>query len=224
MSTRKPPARGATRNPRGAAPRKPASGATRNSKTSGKAGNRIRKRRLAMALLLIAALAGGITMMLKRPATPVSTVPPALAEDQTTPTASRNTSAQKTAKPAAPAPDRFEFYEILPKQKVLPTRQLENRPAPRPRADTTAGEPDRLQLWLQSGAFRSPAEADKRRAQIRLLGFPARISQGQDAQGTIVQRVIAGPFHNTNSRDSARRTLAAAGIDAILLDASPRQP
>lgn len=225
MSTRKPQTRGATRNPRGAAPRKPASGASRNSKSSGKAGNGILKGRLAVALLLIAALAGGITFMLKRPAKPVSAVPPALADEKAAPNEPRNPPSQEAAQPTAPAPDRFEFYEILPKQEVLPTRKLDNRPVQRPRVDAPAGkEPEGMQLWLQSGAFRSAADADKRRAQIRLLGLPARVSQGQDAQGITVQRVIAGPFGSASSLDSARRTLAAAGMDAIPLDGPPRQP
>lgn len=226
MSTRKPPVRGATRNPRAAAPRKPAGGATRSSRASGKSGSGIRKGRLALALLLIALLAGGITAMLKRPAKPVSKVPPALAEDKAAPEDAQKPAAdQDAAKPAAPAPDRFEFYEILPKQEVLPTRKLDSKPAPRPRAETrTASEPEGLQLWLQSGAFRSPAEADKRRAQIRLLGLPARVSQGEDAQGIVVQRVIAGPFSSATSLDNARRTLATAGMDAIPFDAPPRQP
>lgn len=241
MSTRKPPVRGATRNPRGAPTRKApprggngrASGARKTPPASNHRDNGgIRKGRLLAALLLLAALVGGIVFVLKRPHKPVPPVPAALAEDKDD--ASAADKDQGAGKPGAqdaatasddPAkqPNRFKFYDILPHQQVLPTRQLDmTPPRPRPAGSKPADAAAATQFWLQSGAFSSATEADHRRAQIRLLGLPARVSDGQDSQGLAVHRVIAGPFNTQTSVDNARRTLATAGMDAIPLDTPPQ--
>lgn len=223
MSARRTP-RGASRPTRKQAPARPRGGASRTpARGSGNGSGGIRKGRLLLALLVLAVLVALIWHVTRKPAAPVEAVPAALAEDKPV----------KPAKGSQPArteqaPERFEFYDILPNQQVLPTRTPENRPAPRPRptqtapsqtapAPTGASADAAAPRWLQVGAFRSAAEADRRRAQVGLLGLPARTQAGSDGQGTALHRVLAGPFNAIDSLEAARRTLAAAGLDAIPL-------
>lgn len=230
MSTRRPPPRGASRSPRqgsGNASRSTASGgrkpAVRAKTPARKPAGGIRKGRLILAVLLAIGLAALIWFVKKHHGKAVETVPPALAQDKPGKSgadAGPDKKPDNTAK-AHDDPERFEFYDILPNQQVLPTRQIENRPPPRPLPANAAPRPiaaaDEAPRWLQAGAFRSPEEADRRRAQIRLLGLPARVQAGSDGQGQHLHRVLAGPFNSATGLDGARRTLAAAGLDAIPL-------
>ncbi len=205
MSRPNPP-RGASRSPRPAG--KAAStgrGGRRTTKTASKSAPAkkpgIKKGRLIVGLLLLAGLVALIVMLMKKPAPPVATVPPALAEEK----------AEKP-KPAPKPAERFAFYELLPNQKVLPTRSVETRPAPRPGANTAAVSDG--SFWLQAGAFRSATEANARRSAISQLGLPARV-QSQREGGATLQRVLVGPFNQVERRDLARTKLGEAGLDAI---------
>ena len=210
MSRPNPP-RGASRSPRpagnavntGRGGRRPTKTASKSS-TAKKPG--IKKGRLIVGLLLLAGLIALIVMLMTKPAPPVATVPAALTEE--------------TAEKPAPAPklaERFAFYELLPNQKVLPTRSVETRPAPRPNANPATVSDG--SFWLQAGAFRSAAEADARRSAISQLGLPARV-QSQREGGATLQRVLVGPFNQIERRDQARSKLGEAGLDAIPASAS----
>lgn len=225
MSQRKPPQRGASRASRpAAASRATGRGGSSRAATAqnrGKAqqktaGRRLRKGRLAVALLLVIGLVWLLWFVTHRDAAPAATVPPALAGDsKIEPGGERGKQAANT--PAQQDAERFEFYDILPKQQVLPTRPLDQRPAPRARAESAGVVTDsRVMRWLQAGAFASPAEAETRRADIRQRGIPARISEVSQG-GARLHRVLAGPFPSDAIRDDARQTLSAAGIDAIPL-------
>ena len=205
MSRPNPP-RGASRSSRPAG--KAAStgrGGRRTTKTASRSAPAkkpgIKKGRLIVGLLLLAGLITLIVMLMKKPAPPVATVPPALAEEKI-----------EKPKPAPKPAERFAFYELLPNQKVLPTRSVETRPAPRP--NPNAAMVSDGSFWLQAGAFRSTSEANARRSAISQLGLPARL-QSQREGGATLQRVLVGPFNQVERRDQARTKLGEAGLDAI---------
>lgn len=209
MSRPNPP-RGASRSSRPAG--KAAStgrGGRRTTKTASRSAPAkkpgIKKGRLIVGLLLLTGLIALIVMLMKKPAPPVAAVPPALAEDTV-----------EKPKPAPKPAERFAFYELLPNQKVLPTRTVETRPAPRPNPNAAMGSDG--SFWLQAGAFRSTSEANARRSAISQLGLPARL-QSQRESGATLQRVLVGPFNQIERRDHARTKLSEAGLDAIPVSA-----
>lgn len=209
MSRPNPP-RGASRSPRPAGKAvNTGRGGRRTTKTASKSAPAkkpgIKKGRLIVGLLLLAGLVTLIVMLMKKPAPPVATVPPALAEDQV-----------EKPKPAPKPAERFAFYELLPNQKVLPTRTVDTRPAPRPNPNVTAVSDG--SFWLQAGAFRSTTEANARRAAISQLGLPARLHSQREG-GATLQRVLVGPFNQSERRDQARTKLGEAGLDAIPVSA-----
>lgn len=217
-----PPPRGASRSPR------PGSNSGRQHARGGRqsiaraqqrrgsapARRRIKPGRIVLGVLLLAALIAVIVYARRQAPADVATVPAAL-----------DASTGKTAaKPAdtrtEPAPaERFAFYDILPQQEVLPTRQLDNRPPPRPMpatSDSTRTDAvDTTPYWLQAGAFRDGAEAELQRERIRELGLPGRVREGSVDAGPVLHRVLIGPLTGQERLDEARTLLAEQGIDAI---------
>lgn len=218
-----PPPRGASRSPR------PGSNSGRQHARGGRQSvaraqqrrsnapsrRRIKPGRVVLGVLLLAALIAVIIYARRQAPVDVATVPAAL--DAGTD--------GKTGKPPAgarnepPPAERFAFYDILPQQEVLPTRQLDNRPPPRPLPassdDPQAGMADATPYWLQAGAFRAEAEAELQRERIRELGLPGRVREGSTDSGPSLHRVLIGPLTGQERLDEARTLLAEQGIDAI---------
>jgi len=75
--------------------------------------------------------------------------------------------------------------------------------------------PEPVLLTLQAGAFRDAADANRRRADITLLGYPARVEavggRGPEAR----HRVQVGPFPSESARAEARGALKDQGIDVL---------
>ena len=71
-----------------------------------------------------------------------------------------------------------------------------------------------MALYLQAGAFRSPADADDRKAQLNLLGQTAVVQRVQTG-GLLLHRIRVGPFANQAELDRAREFLKSNGIDSI---------
>ena len=70
--------------------------------------------------------------------------------------------------------------------------------------------------FIQAGAFRAPDEADAQRAQLAMLGWDARVSEGQQ-NGRSVYRVRIGPFARRDDAEQLKGKLDDAGINAILV-------
>lgn len=116
------------------------------------------------------------------------------------PVASRSTN--------TPAPE-YEFFELLPKQEL----RIEVDPAelPQPRA---AGEGP--QYLLQAGSFRLAEDADRRRAELLLLGLQPRVEETRGETGRWY-RVILGPFESRSAMARARSLTAQQDIDTLLM-------
>ena len=106
-----------------------------------------------------------------------------------------------------PAPD-YTFYRILqggPGNKA----PAENLP--------------REQYWLQVAALKNPAEADRLKAKLTLLGMDVAV-QKIDNAGATLYRVRVGPFKTESTAISALDTLAANQFEPRLIKepANPR--
>lgn len=223
MSQRKNPPRGASRptrpaskaqgSGRGSSSRGPSAKPRTAGKTAPKAGRRIRKGRLILAVLLLAGLITLLWFVTHRQGPEAATVPPALAKDASQPAEQAQTRSA----------ERFAFYDLLPRQRVLPERDVATRPAPRPRPAQSGDDgmmAPREMLWLQVGEFPDAAAAEARRSDVRALDLPVRLVEGgRPGQ----HRVLTGPFASESQRSKARETLADAGLDATPA-AAPRNP
>jgi cell division protein FtsN len=118
-------------------------------------------------------------------------------------------------KPEIPKP-RFEFYTMLPEQTIeveQPPEPVE--PAadvPKPPAATAAPQP----YFLQAGSFRQQDDAERRRAELLLLGLEPRIEETNGDNGRWF-RVSLGPFESQDAITRARGLLANQNIETVLL-------
>ncbi len=127
-------------------------------------------------------------------------------------------SAQASPQPATDSADsgpRFDFYTLLPEQKV----EVEIDPASiaTARSNTSNG-----QFLLQAGSFKQEQDADRRRGELILLGMDAQIEQTSGANGRWY-RVYIGPFESRSKLAKARSLTAQQGIDTLLLKRPPKQ-
>jgi cell division protein FtsN len=124
------------------------------------------------------------------------------------------------AAPAAAIPKpRFDFYTLLPKQTI----DVEEEPEPvepaadvsKPPTPSAAPQP----FFLQAGSFRQQADAERRRAELLLLGLTPKLEETSNDSGRWF-RVYLGPFDSHDSVAKARSLLANQNIDTVLLKRS----
>lgn len=125
---------------------------------------------------------------------------------------------QPEAEAEAPKP-RFEFYTMLPQQTMGVEEEVEPvEPAAdvsKPPAPTAAPEP----YYLQAGSFRQQDDAERRRAELLLLGLEPKIEESTGDNGRWF-RVSLGPFESHDAVGKARGLLANQNIDSVLLKRS----
>lgn len=115
--------------------------------------------------------------------------------------------------PATPANGKgesrtqFDFFTLLPEREVIvPDKQ--------PRDDVPVTE--EYHYILQAGSFKTSKDADRRRAELLLLGLEAKI-EAVEANGDTWHRVYVGPFTSRSKLSKARTTLISEGIETLLL-------
>jgi cell division protein FtsN len=113
-----------------------------------------------------------------------------------------------SAESTAPTPE-YEFYELLPKQEI----RVDVDPAELPRERAASDAPRYL---LQAGSFRQADDADRRRAELLLLGLDPRVEETQGQTGRWY-RVIIGPFESRSAMARARSLTAQQDIDTLLM-------
>ena len=111
----------------------------------------------------------------------------------------------------APKP-RFDFYTLLPEQTI--EVELEPGETPPPRAGATGAESE--QYLLQAGSFRQREDADRRRAELLLLGLEPRVEEARGDNGRWY-RVYLGPYDSRAKMAKARSLTAGQDIDTLLL-------
>ncbi|MBU70934.1 SPOR domain-containing protein [Spongiibacter sp.] len=139
----------------------------------------------------------------------------------------KNTRAEKV-EPAPPAEKttttKFDFFTVLPEREVIvpdETPQPARKPkvvaneAPPPEDDSKRFQTGERYI-LQAGSFRNNEDADRRRAQILLLGLDAKVEL-VEANGDRWHRVYVGPFLTHNTLSSARSKLINESIDTLVI-------
>jgi len=153
------------------------------------------------------------------------------------------TPADTTQKPPADPQRGYEFYELLPKQKVTPVPQqalpttttAPAEPLPNPsaspsvdtqgRQNTSNPDPEGIVAAerepvyiLQINSYDNPDDADRQRADVLLVGLSADVRQMTTSDGVIWYRVVSGPYMNRAEALNAQRMLQDSGIDALVVE------
>ena len=118
----------------------------------------------------------------------------------------------------------FEFYKILPQGETPPPAGGPDTPVVNPvavvppptvtppPATDNAGRQGQT-LYLQVGAFESPAEAEHLKAQLALAGIESSAQRTQLADGRVMFRVRVGPYTKPEEMGGMRSRLAQAGFN-----------
>jgi len=109
---------------------------------------------------------------------------------------------------------RFDFYTLLPKQ-ILEVEEEKLEPAAdirKPPAATALQE----SFLLQAGSFRQREDAERRRAELLLLGLEPKIEESSSDNGRWF-RVYLGPFESHKSMSRARSLTANQNIETLAL-------
>jgi len=122
---------------------------------------------------------------------------------------------KQPAKPRSSTP-RFDFYTILSeKEVVIPEHEIKTR-----KREEKLGNAKVRSYSLQAGSFRNLADADKRKAQLALLGIEARIETAL-VNGKQWNRVKIGPYSSMSRVDQVRSQLRQNHIDVVVLNNKP---
>lgn len=126
---------------------------------------------------------------------------------------------QPEAEVEIPKP-RFDFYTVLPEQTMDIERDVDVvEPAAdvsKPPTPATAPQP----YYLQAGSFRQQEDAQRRRAELLLLGLSPVVEESNGDTGRWF-RVSLGPFDSHEAVSRARGLLASQNIDSVLLKRGP---
>lgn len=118
--------------------------------------------------------------------------------------------ADATAAPEEQAEPRFSFYKLLPSfEVVIPEEESD---VSRDREVEAIQEPGTY--VLQAGSFAALADADRRRAELALLGLESRIQRVSIDDKTF-HRVRIGPVSNLDELNLIRNQLRQAKIDVL---------
>ena len=117
-------------------------------------------------------------------------------------------SEKKTTRP------RFEFYTMLPEMEVaVPEHELTGGSTATRRKLVDAD----VTYVLQAGSFRKLAQADRLKAELVLIGMPAKIQTVSIEGGSKWHRVRVGPFTNLRALNEARSELQSNGLKVMVL-------
>lgn len=111
-------------------------------------------------------------------------------------------------RPATAKPD-FTFYSLLPEQDV----KVEVDPAEVASARRVEGMD---QYLLQAGSFRQQEDAERRRAELIMLGLDPKVQETKGQNGRW-HRVYIGPFESRSKLQNARSLTAQEGIETLML-------
>lgn len=117
--------------------------------------------------------------------------------------------APKPAKPEkkTTTDTQFDFFTLLPEREVIV-------PDEQPRDSAPSNE--QYNYILQAGSFKTTKDADRRRAELLLLGLDAK-TEAVQANGDTWHRVYVGPFTSRSKLSKARSTLISEGIETLVL-------
>lgn len=175
---------------------------------------------------------------------PVSKIAPA--QPAPPPEAARNAEQAAKARPTAPEKGekpakgserpRFEFYQILPGEKVVSEKEARaakapaappSAAAPKPGSSPASPKPHSGEIyWLQAGAFSEEREADNLKARIALTGLEANVRPVSIPDKGTLYRVRLGPYQSLDDANRIKVTLTQNGVGTAIIRTTeePRKP
>lgn len=113
---------------------------------------------------------------------------------------------------------RFAFYEMLPNYEVvIPEEEYQEREGGRATTSPKVREPGRY--LIQAGSFSTYADADRRKAELALLGLESEIEGVKLEDGRTVYRVRSAPIEELERLNATLKRLRENDIDTLVMKA-----
>lgn len=126
--------------------------------------------------------------------------------------------AAETTETKADREPRFAFYEMLPNYEVvIPEEEYEQRDDGRATTSPKVREPGRY--LIQAGSFSRYADADRRKAELALLGLESEIEGVELEDGRTVYRVRSAPIKELERLNTTLKRLRDNDIDTLVMKA-----
>lgn len=124
------------------------------------------------------------------------------------------------SKPEALKPSpKFEFYTVLPEQNLSKPRPKSNDQQAGANSPPNTAVTD--YFIVQAGSFRNEADADRRRAELILLGLDPKIDQVSNQAGRWY-RVFVGPLSERSEAERLKALTASQNIETLILSRKTR--
>ncbi|MES1945058.1 hypothetical protein PC39_13112 [Salinisphaera sp. PC39] len=115
---------------------------------------------------------------------------------------------------------RFAFYEMLPNYEVvIPEEEYENGDSDGATAKTSPKVRQPGRYRIQAGSFSEYADADRRKAELALLGLESEIQSVKLDDGRTVYRVRSGPVEELERLNGILKRLRENDIDTLVMRA-----
>lgn len=118
------------------------------------------------------------------------------------------------AKQVTHAETQFEFYDELPRHRVITDTEAYRRITP-------IDAPEGVEYLVQAGSFEQAADADRLRASLLLLGLDASTRTVTLDRGATWHRVLVGPFDSERDTRRVMTRLREQSIEPLLLKRPP---
>ena len=118
----------------------------------------------------------------------------------------------------------FDFYTILTENETIVSDPAPAKPKPiakpptdknKPIKPEKIAKPSNESYVLQAGSFRNKTDAERRRAQLILMGLSAQTQKVNIKNGETWFRVQVGPFKTKDRLGKAKNLLASNKIDSL---------
>ena len=169
--------------------------------------------------LLAGLVIGGFVSFLVFLKIKVPETTPVVVEEKAKPALEAPRPPEKVVAPTPEKEDRFEFYSILPKREVTvpPTEQPKptlNDTGVEKKIDDSGGKS--FQYVLQAGSFARFQDADRRKANLALIGIMSKIYAVESDDKTFY-RVRIGPYSNVAQANEIEAILQENKIPSLLI-------
>jgi cell division protein FtsN len=112
----------------------------------------------------------------------------------------------------------YDFYKILPKLEVVTSPEEHEDVTAKKGKSQSAKKIDKPGIYVvQAGSFQRHGDADRRKANLALLGIASKIVAVKMDDGKTWHRVQIGPFEDLQQLNETRDILAKNRIDTLLL-------
>lgn len=114
----------------------------------------------------------------------------------------------------------YEFYNVLKEKQTLTPTSMPSDAKPAP-PSTAQKITSKGQFIVQTGSFSQAKDANKRRAELLLMGFDVNVEKVAIPSAGTFHRVQVGPFQSGPALDEALKILAENKIDTLVLEHKP---